>query len=137
MPETDRSPGALVAAVVAAHAVVTLVHGAAHAALGVSLSAAANAFVVLVIVLGPLAGLALLLAGRESAGAAVLGLTMAGALAFGAWNHFVAAGPDHVAHLAPGPWRSIFQVSAALLAAIEAGGVALGLGLLRSAEATR
>jgi hypothetical protein len=137
MPPTGRSPRALVAAVVAAHAVVTLVHGAAHAALGVTLSAAANAFVVLVIVLGPLAGLGLLLAGRKSAGGVVLGLSMAGALVFGAWNHFVAAGPDHVAHLAAGPWRSTFQVTAALLAAIEAGGVALALGLLRSAEVPR
>lgn len=124
-------------AVVAAHAGVTLVHGAAHAALGVTLSAAANAFVVLVIVVGPFAGLALLLAGRRSAGALVLGLTMAGALVFGAFNHFVVAGPDHVAHLAAGPWRRTFQVSAALLAAIETAGVALGLDLLRSAEASR
>jgi hypothetical protein len=132
-----RRPRALAAALVGAHTSVVLTHGAAHVALGVTLSAAANAFVLLVIGLGPLAGLALLLGRRRTSGAIVLGLTMAGALAFGAWNHFVAAGPDHVAHLAPGPWGATFQVTAVLLAATETAGTALGLGLLGAREAAR
>jgi hypothetical protein len=132
-----RSPKALAAALVGAHAVVTLVHGAAHAALGVFTSVAANAFIVLVIGLGPFVGLALLAGGRRSLGAAVLAATMAGSFVFGAWNHFVVAGPDHVAHLAPGPWRATFQVTAVLLAATETAGTALGLGLLGAREAAR
>jgi hypothetical protein len=131
------SADALVVAVVAAHVVVTLVHGAAHTALGIPMSPAANVFVVLVIGLGPLAGLAVLLGGRRSAGAAILGLAMAAAFLFGAWNHFVVVGPDHVGHVAPGPWRATFRVTAALLALIEAGGAALGVRLLILPQATQ
>jgi hypothetical protein len=127
----------MAAALVGAHAVVMLAHGAAHGSLRVSMSPAANTFIALVIGLGPLVGLALLLAGRWSVGAATLGLTMAGAFVFGAWNHFVVAGPDHVAHLPAGPWHATFQATAALLAAIEAAGAALGLRLLSSPEGSR
>jgi hypothetical protein len=134
-----RSPRALAVAVVGVHAAVVLAHGAAHAALGVSMSAGANAFITLVIGIGPLVALALLLGGKKPAGAVVLGLSMVGSLVFGAWNHFVVAGPDHVAHLGTGadPWAAAFRATAVLLAVLEAGGAALGWLLFGSAKGER
>lgn len=50
-----------------------------------------------------------------------------GSLVFGAWNHFVVSGPDHVAEVAEGAMGHLFQVTAVLLALIEAGGAWLGM----------
>jgi hypothetical protein len=121
------------AGIVFAHAAVGLLHGVAHAGQGVWLGPAGNAFVLLVIGLGPFAALAVVEAGRRRTGAALLAATMAASLAFGVWNHFVAAGPDHVAHLAPGPWAACFRWTAVLLVATEVAGVAVAW-VLRAPE---
>jgi hypothetical protein len=51
---------------------------------------------------------------------------MAGSLIFGLVNHFVVVSADHVTQVAA-EWRSLFTVTAALLVASEAAGVAAGL----------
>jgi len=51
---------------------------------------------------------------------------MSGALVFGLINHFIMAGPDHVAHVAAA-WRQLFGVTAALLVVCEAAGAAIGV----------
>jgi hypothetical protein len=106
------------------HFVVAVVHGLAHRGAEVPLAPAAMAFVVVVILAGPLAGL-LVMRWRAAAGASIVAATMAGALVFGLVNHFVVPGADHVAHVA-GSWRVLFATTAALLAATEAAGAALG-----------
>ena len=111
------------AATVVAHFAISTVHGAAHAAAHVPLSAAATLFVFSVILAGPLAGLALSWF-SERAGSWVIAGTMAGALMFGLVNHFVLSSPDHVSQVATA-WRPLFSVTAALLAVTEL----LGLGL--------
>ncbi len=48
-----------------------------------------------------------------------------------AYNHFVVASPDYVAHVPPGLWGTLFQVTAVLLAVTEALGLFVGLRFLR------
>ena len=113
------------AAVVLAHLAVSMVHGAAHSGAQVALGPAGAAFVYLVILAGPLVGLAV--AWRlPQLGSAVVAATMAGSLAFGLVNHFIIQGTDHVAHVAPA-WRTLFASTAALLAVVEAAGTAIGV----------
>jgi hypothetical protein len=122
--ERDRSLMALVGLVLL-HLGLTLVHGWAHLSAGVDLAPGALAFVLAVVGIGPLVGL-LWMRTRPSAGAGVIGVTMAASLLFGVVNHFVVPGADHVAHVS-GPSRALFGVSAVLLAATEAAGAALGI----------
>lgn len=120
------------AAVVLAHLVIALLHGAAHAIALVPVPAAAAAFVVAAVYGGPIAGLGLIWSGRP-AGAWIVAATMAAALVFGAVSHFMLASPDHVSHVVP-EWRSFFAVTAGLLALTEASGAWLAL---RSARGRR
>lgn len=121
--------------IVAAHLLVSILHGAAHSMLGVRLSTIQVWYVGLVITVAPLvAGLLLLL--RRSlmeTAAALLVISMTGALLFGAYSHFVAVSPDHILHL-PGAaregWATVFRVTAVLLAITEALGVWAGVHLL-------
>lgn len=112
-----------IGALVAAHLGVALIHGIAHGQARVPLSPPADLFVFVVIIAGPLAGVALSWR-NERAGSWLVALTLAGSLLFGIVNHFVLAGPDHVAHVAPG-WQPLFAITAALLALTET----LGAGL--------
>ena len=111
--------------IVFVHLGVTLAHGVAHLGAAVSLAPAALAFVVLVIEIGPIAGLAYSRV-RPAAGAIVVAATMAAALVFGLVNHFLVQGIDHVSHVAT-PWRPLFGSTAVLLLVTEAAGVAAGI----------
>jgi len=90
---------------------------------------AGNLFVYIVILAGPLAGLALSV-WRPQSGATLVAVTLAGSFAFGLVNHFIIPGADHVAHVAR-EWRSLFATTAVLLAVIEAAGAAIGFRLAR------
>jgi hypothetical protein len=118
-------------AIILAHLAVSIIHGYAHAELHVGLSAWQKLFVLAVITLGPLAAMVLLWTRFDRAGALLLAASMGGSLAFGAWNHFFAAGPDHVAEVAQGSWSTLFRLTAVLLAILETSGLGLGLGSLR------
>jgi hypothetical protein len=93
------------------------------------LSLAANLFVYIVILAGPLIGLALTWP-AERIGGWVIAVTMAGALVFGIVNHFMLSSPDHVAHVDP-QWRPLFTATAVLLAVTEALGCGLAIRLAR------
>ena len=114
--------GQALTAVVLTHLAINIAHGRAHEGAQVPLSVAAALFVYLVILAGPLVGLVLSV-WRPVAGAWIVAATMAGALVFGLVNHFIIAGPDHVAHVAA-EWRTMFGATAALLVASEAVGAA-------------
>ena len=125
--------------IVLAHAVAVSAHGLAHARLHVVLSPAEMLFVYAVIVLGPLLSLVLLWTRLVRMGAFLLLGSMAASLLFGAYKHFLAAGPDHIFHLPPGAWQTPFQITAALLAGTEALGcwaAAQVLGASRLVRAT-
>jgi hypothetical protein len=125
MEKTGRArPDHWLTAVVLTHLVMTFLHGAAHQGAAVGLGPVATVFVLLVIEVGPLAGL-VVSRFRPSLGGWIVAAAMAGALVFGFVNHFVLISPDHVSHVTP-DWRPLFAASAALLVVTEAAGVAAG-----------
>jgi len=111
-------------AVVVIHLAIMAAHGAAHAQANVPLGPIGNAFVLIVIGIGPVAGLAWSFV-RLREGSLIVAATMAASLVFGAVNHFVIPGPDHVAHVAAAA-QVPFGVTAALLFVSELAGVAVG-----------
>jgi hypothetical protein len=117
------------AAIVLIHLAVSAVHGSAHQAARVPLSPAANLFVVVVILVGPLLGLALMRAASRTA-AWVIAATMAASFVFGIVNHFMIAGPDHVAQVAL-QQRAVFATTAGLLGFTEAVGCGLAVRVAR------
>ncbi|HEX8649735.1 MAG TPA: hypothetical protein VF708_02765 [Pyrinomonadaceae bacterium] len=120
--------------VVIIHLLVSALHGASHQRLNVPLSSAQNLFIIVVIFISPLAAALLLWKKQHASGALLLLGSMAGSLAFGVYNHFVASSPDHVSHVAAaasGVWVTVFQVTAALLAVVEAFGCLAGVWILR------
>ena len=124
-----RTERAALAGIVLLHLIVSFVHGAAHSGARVFLPLAGSLFVYIVILAGPLAGLTLS-RWRPQAGAALVAVTMTGALVFGVVNHFIIPGSDHVTHVAR-EWQSLFAATAALLALLEAAGAVVGLRLAR------
>jgi hypothetical protein len=123
----------LIAAVLV-HLLISFVHGLAHARAQVPLSRAANLFVYIVILAGPLIGVAMAWP-AERVGAWLIAVTMAGSLVFGLVNHFGLAGPDHVAHVDP-QWRLLFATTAALLAITEALGCSLAIRVIREGRSS-
>jgi len=117
-------------AVVLVHLVISMVHGLAHDRAKVPLSYMANVFVYVVILAGPLVGLAVAWWNRR-AGSWVIALTMTGSFVFGVVNHFLLSSPDHVAHVDP-QWRPLFTVTAVLLAVTEALAAGLATKFLAS-----
>jgi hypothetical protein len=117
------------AAVVLAHLIVSMAHGAAHSGANVPMSRSANLFIYIVILAGPLVGLALSWR-YERLGSLVVGLTLAGSLIFGLVNHFVMESPDHVSRV-DAQWRTLFGTTAALLAITELLGMGLAIRLVR------
>lgn len=111
------------AAVVGLHLIVSLAHGTAHSRAHVLLSPAAMLFVFVVIIAGPLVGIAMVWR-AERFGAWIIGVTMAGSLLFGLVNHFVLSSPDHVAQITAA-WRPLFAATAILLVLTEALGSTL------------
>src|SRR5262249_52837712 len=127
MGTTLSSERRWLAIVVLSHLAISFVHGAAHAGADVPLSPAANLFVYIVILAGPIAGLVLTRVAWRI-GLCVIATTMAASLVFGVVNHFMLASPDHVAHVAP-QWRTLFATTAVLLALTEAVGSVLAIRL--------
>jgi hypothetical protein len=122
-----RRPNVFLDAIVIAHVAVALLHGAAHTGASVSLTPAGNAFVIGVVLLGPVIGL-LMTSRARRAGAIVVAVTMTGAFLFGVVNHFLLPGDDHVNHVAA-QWRTLFGTTAAFLALFEAGGAMYAMRL--------
>jgi hypothetical protein len=117
--------GKTLAAVVLVHLAINIAHGSAHTGAQVPLSLAGTLFVFIVILAGPLVGLGLW-RWWPRLGGWIVAACMSGALVFGLINHFIIAGPDHVAHVAAA-WRQLFGVTAALLLLCEAAGTAIGV----------
>ena len=123
-------PRLALAGVVILHLIISVIHGSAHNGAAVEQGPAAMAFIVLVIIAGPLIGLAWMWL-NPPAGARLVGITMAASLLFGLINHFIIPGADRVDHVAIA-WRGLFESTAVLLAVTEAAGAALGFAYGRS-----
>lgn len=119
--------------VILLHLLVVAAHGRAHRILFISLTPHQEIFVLVAVLLGPLVAALLLISRAPRAGAWLLLLSMAASLAFGAYYHFLAVGPDNVVSVSPGGWGRIFQVTAVLLSLFEALSVGAGIALLRKA----
>jgi hypothetical protein len=117
--------------VVAFHFLISLVHGVAHSSLHIDLKPWQTVYVLLVITLLPLIS-AFLLWRASRGGFFLLLISMLGALIFGGYYHFIAAGADNVASLGLHSWAPAFQVTAVLLGVTEVAGVLTGLfGVLK------
>jgi hypothetical protein len=134
MTQHRGGPHRWLTAVVLGHLVVSLAHGATHASAHVSLSPAATLFVFVVILAGPLIGLAVRPV-NERLGLGIITIAMAASLVFGIVSHFILVSADHVAHVEL-QWRPLFAATAVLVAATEAVGVALALGLIPERESS-
>ena len=116
------------------HLLVSTVHGVAHGKLGIELSPAQKIFVLVVITLAPLIAMVLLLLRAFAAGAGLLVFSMTGALVFGVLYHFILISSDHIMHVPRMIWSLPFQLTAAMLAIIEAAGILIGASTLLSIE---
>ena len=120
--------------VVLAHLLVVAVHGRAHRHLIIPLTRAQEIFILAAVLLGPLVAVLLLVSRAPRAGAWLLLLSLAASLAFGAYHHFLAIGPDNVGNVSSSGWGRVFQASSVLLVLIEALGVGAGIALLRESK---
>jgi hypothetical protein len=111
---------------------VLIAHGSAHSHLSIGVSTWQKAFIAIIIFVVPLVATMMMWSRRRKLGVIVLGLSMAGSLAFGVSNHFLIAGPDYALGLFHSNWRSVFQATAVLLALIEAGGFIWCIWILRA-----
>ena len=118
------------AAVVLLHLIISMAHGYAHTSAGIDLNGLSLVFVPVVILAGPLIGLAWMWV-NPSAGARVIGITMAASLLFGLVNHFIIPGADRIDHVVPHS-RALFESTAVMLVVSEAAGAVLGLVYGRS-----
>jgi hypothetical protein len=134
MRRTHNRPWIWLGGVVITHLAISVFHGAAHAEANVPMSRAANAFVFVVILAGPLIGLAWTWHSARI-GACLIGITMAASLVFGVVNHFVLASPDHVSHVDP-RWQPLFAATAVLLAITEALGSVVAIRIVRERRLT-
>ena len=121
-------------AVVLAHFAVVILHGSAHTQLKVGLAQWQTTFVLIVIVIAPLPAAILVWTRFSRFGFGLLAASMAGALLFGVYFHYLAISPDHVSHLPQGDAQGTFRLTALLLALTEAIGLAIGLVYSRRAR---
>lgn len=118
---------------VGAHAVVGLLHGISHIALGVIPSAADLAFIVVAIGIVPIGLLPFILRGSR-VGVGLFALAFAVAWLYGMLNHFILEGADHVPGLDHGIWQAMFTVTGAMILGLEAAGTLLAVWLFWQAS---
>lgn len=98
----DSAIRILVSALVGVHFVGNVWHGDAHATLEISLPDWKTAYVVVVILVAPLAGGVLLWTRFMTLGAWIVGLSMVGSVLFSVYHHYVMISIDNVDHLPAG-----------------------------------
>jgi hypothetical protein len=117
--------------IIALHFLVSLVHGAAHNSLHIDLEPWQTVYILVVITIAPLLS-GVLLWRKARIGFLLLLGSMLGALIFGGYYHFIAAGIDNVASVGAHSWGQTFRVTAVLLALTEAAGALTGVvGLIK------
>lgn len=119
-------------AIVITHLGLAIAHGLAHSHLAIALTVAQKLFVAVVIVATPLVAGYFISRYRLRIGSALLTISMAAALAFGIYYHFIAAGPDNVDYEhpeAPAKWHNLFEDTAIDITLIEALGLFAGATL--------
>jgi hypothetical protein len=113
------------------HFAVLVVHGSAHSHLSIGVSTWQKAFIAIVIIVTPLVATTMLWSRRRKLGVILLGLSLAGSLAFGVSYHFLIPGPDNAIGMFRSDRRPAFQATAVLLALTEAAGFIWSILVLR------
>lgn len=120
------------------HAAITALHGVAHQKIRVFLPFWQNIFVLVDILMLPLVAGVLLWRRFYQGGHWLLSLSMAGAFIFGAYSHFWAESPDHVANVPAGRWGALFRLTSVLLFISEGLGAWIGWrGLAKSTDSVK
>ncbi len=121
------------------HLIATLWHGDAHSTLGIDLPTLKILYVYAVILAAPIVSVILVWTRFIVFGAGLFAFSMAGAVVFGVYHHYVLLSPDNIAHLPTGlaEAHSQFIESAALIAIIELLSALLGFFVLGHAYATQ
>ncbi|MDX6386187.1 MAG: hypothetical protein QOK48_3760 [Blastocatellia bacterium] len=122
--QTMRRFGILIVVV---HFLISLVHGFAHSRLHIDMNQWQSLYILIVITVLPLISAVLLWRTQTTSGFWLLLISMLGSLLFGGYYHFIAAGADNVSSLGSHTWAQPFQLTAVLLAIIEAAGVLVGM----------
>jgi hypothetical protein len=122
-------------AAVLVHGAPLVLHGVAHAQLGIYLeSVLANIYIGVVLYAAPVVSAWLLWTGRIRLGAWLLVASMLGSLIFEGYHHFVAMSPDHVSQVPAGPWGDTFRVTAIASVITEVLACAAGILILSTAR---
>src|SRR5580704_14941434 len=122
-------------AAVFVHGAPLVLHGVAHAQLGIYLeSLLANIYIGLVLYAAPVAAAWLLWMGRIRLGGWLLVGSMLGSLVFEGYNHFLAMSPDHVSQVPAGPWGDTFRITAIASVITEILACAAGVVILSTAR---
>lgn len=127
-----RKLAAVATIIVIIHAVVVSLHALAHGKLEIQAARLDTMYIVLVIIIAPLAAGVLIWTKYRRIGLIVLGLSMLGAFVYGVYNHFFSPGIDNVANVAEGRWGMVFGLTAILLAVVEAVGCAAAVLTVRA-----
>ncbi|MEM7535888.1 MAG: hypothetical protein AAF639_27155 [Chloroflexota bacterium] len=115
------------------HHTIASIHGGAHTELQVLLTSAQNAFVYINIIAVPLIAVVLVWTRFATTGLVILLISMAGALAFDIYHHYILVSPDNIAHLPDGPVYHHHQFiwTAHALTIMQSVGVVLATYLLQ------
>jgi hypothetical protein len=122
-------------AAVFVHGAPLVLHGVAHAQLGIYLeSVLANIYIGVVLYAAPVVAAWLLWTGRIRLGGWLLVGSMVGSLIFEGYHHFLAMSPDHVSQVPAGPWGDTFRVTAIASVITEVLACAAGILILSTAR---
>lgn len=127
---TSKRPPFAALILILIHLIVSTLHGWAHQAAMVTLTAFGYVYVGVVITLMPLVAAAFLFTRKKKIGALLLALSMCGSFIFGFWYHFLSNTSDNVAQV-HGSWHSRFLWTAIALAVIEIAGTLVGFRMFR------
>ena len=111
----------VITGLVAVHLAASLWHGSLHSHLSINLSFEQNLFVVVVILISPIAAATLIWTRYLSTGLWVFFISMLAAFLFGACHHYVMVSPDNIHYLSTASPESNYQfmLSAGVIALLE------------------
>lgn len=127
----------MITGLVAVHLAATLWHGNLHSQLSINLSPKQTLFVLLVILIAPIVGAALVWTRHVSGGLWVFFLSMLGAFLFGVYHHYMLVSPDNINFL-PGTNAEShhqFTISAGAIGLLELASALYGAFCLGSQRA--